>query len=88
MDQVGVNAPGKPTNKIDLSFAKSARLCFFGGNPMCSSTLGKLSPTEAAKPRRAIPVDGGNNEEEFLPNLDTDIAREQKLLLNKNCDMV
>lgn len=66
-----MNAPGKPINKIDLSFAKSAKLCFFGGNPWCSSTLGRLSPTEAAKPRRAI--DG--------------LAREQNLLPNNNGDM-
>lgn len=51
MDQVGVKAPGKPTNKIDLSLAKSAKLCFSGGNPRCSSTLGNRSPTEA-NPRR------------------------------------
>jgi len=51
VDQVGVKAPGKPTNRIDLSLAKSAKLCFSGGNPRCNSTLGSWSPTDA-NPRR------------------------------------
>lgn len=51
MDQVGVKAPGSPTKSIALSLAKSARLCFSGGNPRCRSTLGSMFPTEA-NPRR------------------------------------
>ena len=47
VDHVGVKAPGNPSNTIDLSRARSAKLCFCGGNPKCRSTEGSGSPTEA-----------------------------------------
>jgi hypothetical protein len=51
VDQVGVKAPGRPTSKMDLSFANLARLYFLGGNPWCNSTDGKESPTDANERR-------------------------------------
>lgn len=55
--QVGVKAPGRPTTRIALFLAKSARLCFLGGNPKCRSTLGSWSPTDANERRQATAVD-------------------------------
>lgn len=53
MDQVGVKAPGRPTSKIFLSFAKSAILYFLGGKPWCNSTDGSWSPTDANERTKA-----------------------------------
>ena len=40
MDQVGVNAPGRPMRRTDLDRVYDERLTFFGGNPEWSSTEG------------------------------------------------
>jgi hypothetical protein len=53
VDQVGVKAPGRPTSKIFLSFAKSAILYFLGGKPWCNSTDGSWSPTDANERTKA-----------------------------------
>lgn len=47
MDQVGVNAPGRPTKMTFLSLQNSATLYFLGGKLRCKSTFGIMSPTEA-----------------------------------------
>jgi len=42
---VGVKAPGNPIRRIDLFAEYSDISIFSGGNPLCSSTDGRLSPT-------------------------------------------
>jgi hypothetical protein len=79
VDQVGVKAPGRPTNKMDLCLANSAKLYFFGGKPRWSSTLGNLSPTEA----KERVEDWNNNNDDGLRRAAVEARR-----LANNSDMV
>jgi hypothetical protein len=86
VDQVGVNAPGRPSNKIDLSLPKSAKLYFLGGKPKCRSTLGKASPTEAKPARETCTTAAGDEDDATARRREANaVARDN--ILDKSFDM-
>ena len=82
VDQVGVNAPGRPTMITFLLATRAARSIFSGGKPKSRVSLGRLLPTslEVEEPPKGPPVKHVDSLEEPPSTEDVEMMVEERLV--------